>query len=360
MTIRETGEDAYFAASNSKGGFFSYYPQCFDAARVKQVFAVKGGPGTGKSYFLRRVAEAAERAGWQSEYIYCSSDPDSLDGVILTGAENCVALLDATAPHVYEPKTPGLREEIINLGAFWKRDKLLPHAETVACLNAEKSAAYRQAYRFLASVGAMTETRDELVAPFVRRAAIERCAERLLEGIPNGSAYHARPALIASVGMRGEVAFDTYFRSAERLFLIEDLRGVGGYLLDAIGRRCVEKRLAVRLSHDPIEPERLDGIFLCDSKQAFVIDRGGEWGENCRRLSMRRFLDRAPMRRIKPRLTYLERMRRALLGGAVEALGRVREVHFAIEECYIAAMDFDAKEAFTKNFCSHLFDLQNS
>ena len=100
MTIRKTDEDAYFAASNSAEGFFSYYPQCFDASRIRHVYAVKGGPGTGKSRFLRDVAQAGESLGWQCEYIYCSSDPDSLDGVILTGEETCIALVDATAPHM--------------------------------------------------------------------------------------------------------------------------------------------------------------------------------------------------------------------------------------------------------------------
>ena len=120
--MREKNEDAYFAASNSERGFYSYYQECFDHPRVDRVYAVKGGPGTGKSRFLRDVAQAAAAEGRQVEYIYCSSDPDSLDGVILTGKGRCIALLDATAPHVYEPAHPGVREEIVNLGAFgtWK------------------------------------------------------------------------------------------------------------------------------------------------------------------------------------------------------------------------------------------------
>ena len=84
MTIRSTGENAYFAASNSARGFFSYYDEIFRAARIRHVYAVKGGPGTGKSRFLRDVANRAQACGWQCEYIYCSSDPDSLDGVIVS------------------------------------------------------------------------------------------------------------------------------------------------------------------------------------------------------------------------------------------------------------------------------------
>ena len=79
----KTGEDAYFAASNSEAGFHSYYSECFEASHIGRIYAVKGGPGTGKSRFLRDVAEYATAKGSRCEYIYCSSDAASLDGVIL-------------------------------------------------------------------------------------------------------------------------------------------------------------------------------------------------------------------------------------------------------------------------------------
>ena len=52
-------------------------------------------------------------------------------------------------------------------------------------------------------------------------------------------------------------------------------------------------------------------------------------------------------------------MSESLLDGAVEALEEARGFHFSLEEIYAEAMDFKAKENFTKSFCSTLFDLQN-
>ena len=54
MGIRSTGEDAYFAASNSTAGFISYYEEVFRASRIGHIWAVKGGPGTGKSRFFSK------------------------------------------------------------------------------------------------------------------------------------------------------------------------------------------------------------------------------------------------------------------------------------------------------------------
>ena len=110
MIIKSCGGDAYFAASNSAEGFFSYYEGCFGGAEIDRLYAIKGGPGTGKSHFLRTVESTLLGEGWRSEQILCSSDPDSLDGLILWNGTRRIALLDATAPHVWEPRLVGARE----------------------------------------------------------------------------------------------------------------------------------------------------------------------------------------------------------------------------------------------------------
>ena len=43
---------------------------------------------------------------------------------------------------------------------------------------------------------------------------------------------------------------------------------------------------------------------------------------------------------------------------ALEALEAVREAHFRLEEIYAKAMDFEAKEQFTKAFCERIFLLK--
>lgn len=355
MEIRSRGEDAYFAASNSARGFFSYYGDCFDAPEITRLYAVKGGPGTGKSYFLRAVARAAEARGWRAEYIYCSSDPDSLDGLRLFSGEEGIALLDATAPHVYEPMHPGVREELVDLGAFWDADRLRGEREEIARLQESKKQAYGRAYRYLSGVESMTRLRDELVSPFVKRERIAAYAARLAATIPRGSGFSVSPALIHSIGMQGRVGFDTYFAKAERILRIEDCRGVGQYLLDAFGSLAPSRGWRMRISHDPILPDRPDGIFLSDSGAALVLCPEEECAYPHRRIGMRRFVETARMHGIREELNRAERTRRAMLSGAEAALSSARALHEALEKLYGEAMDFSAKEAFTKAFCEKLF-----
>lgn len=359
MQMQSKNEDAYFAASNSAKGFYSYYTECFDLSEIKHLYAIKGGPGTGKSRFMRDVAAYGKEEGFACEWIYCSSDPASLDGIILRRGDQSIALLDATAPHIWEPKTVGAREDIVNLGVFWDIGALERQAETIETLSRKKSEAYRRAYRYLGGVGELVENRDSLMLPFIRMDKLEAFAEKLTDGVGFGTGYRARPALMRSIGMQGEVGFDTYFAGADRIVLIEDYYGSAQYLMRALGNEAVKHRQSVRLSHDPICPDRLDAIMLTDRRITFAVCPSELCEYPHQAVRMRRFVKTAQMREVRGELGLIGRMNKAMLGGALGALAEVREAHFALEAIYSAAMNFEGKEAFTKIFCKELFDLQN-
>lgn len=86
-----------FPGGNTSNGFHSFYDHIIpeDAERI---FVIKGGPGVGKSSFMRTIGEQFVNEGYDVEYHHCSSDNRSLDGVVIKKAN--VALLDGTAPHV--------------------------------------------------------------------------------------------------------------------------------------------------------------------------------------------------------------------------------------------------------------------
>ena len=70
---------------------------------------------------------------------------------------------------------------------------------------------------------------------------------------------------------------------------------------------------------------------------------------------MRRFVETAGLRAFGGDLNYAERMRRAMLEGALACFAQVCKAHFSVEELYMRAMDFEAKETFTRAFCTTLF-----
>ena len=78
---------------------------------------MKGGPGVGKSSFMKKIATEFADKGYDVEIFPCSSDPGSLDAVVIKKLG--VVLIDATAPHIVDPKIPGAIDEIVNFGDFW-------------------------------------------------------------------------------------------------------------------------------------------------------------------------------------------------------------------------------------------------
>ncbi|MBQ8267623.1 MAG: hypothetical protein IJZ21_04485, partial [Clostridia bacterium] len=119
----------YFLGANSAEGFVSHFGDSFDSLNGWRGIIIKGGPGTGKSSFMKYIVAKAVDAGYDVELCPCSSDPDSLDGIIIKEIKTVV--LDGTSPHVAEPVYPGASEEIINLGEFWNSEKLRAAADQI-------------------------------------------------------------------------------------------------------------------------------------------------------------------------------------------------------------------------------------
>ena len=90
--------NSFFLGANSARGFVSFYDDLIDLKTANGVYILKGCPGCGKSSLMKKVASAAESKSIKVERIYCSSDPDSLDGIVLP--ELGKAIVDGTAPHV--------------------------------------------------------------------------------------------------------------------------------------------------------------------------------------------------------------------------------------------------------------------
>jgi len=210
----------------------------------------------------------------------------------------------------------------------------------------------------LRAEGELMKVYDALVSPYINRQALRRFAEKQVRDLPNGSGYEVRSALMRSVGMQGEVIFDTYFANAQEALLLEDSYEAAQFFLGAIGKLAVAKQWKLRVSHDPVHPDRLDGIFLEDFRRAIVILPKRIEKPRGRVISLRRFVEITKMGSVKGKLKLAKRLKEAMREGALEALQEVKAIHFSLEALYSEAMDFEAKEFFTKRFCEELFDLK--
>ena len=137
----------YFLGANSAGGFFSLYGGFCPPESGVFLWIIKGGPGCGKSSFMKRIGAEAERAGMEVHYVWCSGDPDSLDAVYVPEAR--LAYADGTAPHVLEVPYPGASGLYLDLGRFYDQAALRPELQQIAAVGARIRALYKELYRGL-------------------------------------------------------------------------------------------------------------------------------------------------------------------------------------------------------------------
>ncbi|MDE7243173.1 MAG: hypothetical protein K2O18_04235 [Oscillospiraceae bacterium] len=88
----------FFLGANSGQGFQNLFQTFCEPEKHHDLLVLKGGPGVGKSTMMRKIGEAMEARGEEVEYLHCSGDPKSLDGVHIPRIKT--AVVDGTSPHV--------------------------------------------------------------------------------------------------------------------------------------------------------------------------------------------------------------------------------------------------------------------
>ena len=343
--------EKYFAASNSAQGFCNYYEECFSS--VDKLYIIKGGPGTGKSGFMRRCAAFSESRGYRVEYFYCSSDPESLDGIIIYG-KRIVAVIDGTAPHTYEMVYPGVRDNIINLGEGWDDRVLDKYRSEILRLNEGKTLEYRRAYDAMAICGNLSPVIESYTDRFLIYDKLSRAAEKLTERLDLSGAGDTKIRLIDSVSMKGRIRFDTFEKMADRCVIVGDAYGTGYIMLEKIKRRLDESKCDYYISYDPIIPKKINGIFERQKRIAFILsDPRANLELDAERIdyvNMKRFIPVLPSE-VKADLKYTFSLYKSSVELASRHLFRASVHHFALEEIYKQAMDFGVVNRMIESFC---------
>ena len=219
----QNGEGGCFACINSGQGFRSYFDTFL--GKMQYVYVIKGGPGTGKSGFMRRIRKEAQKRGEESLPIFCSSDPESLDGLILK--ERRIAFVDGTSPHVQEPAQPGVDGEILNFGEFWESERLGSEREEILFLARQKAEGYRRGFSLLAAAQKIQEAKYSLVQPRVDFPKLGKWARKMLSAVVSKERKGEKQICpMASMGMEGAVYLDSQQEMAGEIRSFQPFYGV--------------------------------------------------------------------------------------------------------------------------------------
>ncbi len=343
----QTEDRTFFASINSCNGFYSDFPSIFDPLLLEKIYILKGGPGTGKSTFMKTVSEITKSKGYTVEHYICSSDPNSLDGIIIL--EKGIAILDGTSPHTYDPNYPGVVENTINLGSFWNAEKLCKNKSAIISLIKEKKRFYRRANQFLAAYGEIFTEIKNILKEALLAEKMEQNIKRQAQAVFSKNAnLKIEKRNIATVNKLGYIKLDSFERISKNVYIVEDHYLSGTMYLKALLDFAISQNQNVFISSSPEDPDLPNGLYFPDSETCFVIgDRNydKEYSEkNYHYINMNRFLNKDIIFENKQKIRFGQKCMKTLLEGAILAFSDAGMRHEKLERYYISAMDFSKLE----------------
>lgn len=343
----------YFLAANSGEGFVSHFADNYDYADGWRAYIIKGGPGTGKSSFMKYIVVNAIDKGYSVELCPCSSDPDSLDGVIITDIKTIV--LDGTAPHVLEPVYAGVCEEIINLGEFWNGEALRAAADKIINVTNQNKKLHKTASAYISAAGELIYDNYKLSAQFTNLKKAEQFGVKIANALIPKRKNHTSKEWVRFIGgvtPKGIIAFKgTIEDFYENIIVIDDKYGaVANAMMESVRKTALARGYEIITLKNPFLPSKMiDHILIPELSLAVVREyEYVKFGEQYRRIHARRFTDINILRACRSRLTFNRRVARELLLGAIETLSKAKAVHDKLEKYYIDAMDFNALTLFAE------------
>jgi len=337
-----------FAGGNTSLGFFSYYDYILPQEEAVRIFVIKGGPGVGKSTFMKKIATEMLNMGYDIELIHCSSDPDSLDGVVIPAIK--VALIDGTAPHVVDPRNPGAVDEIIHLGDYWNEEKIKQYREEIIAGNLEIGRMFQRAYRYIKAAALVHEDMAEINKLAADMGRIYIIADKMLKEIFDGTGISYREGrqrhLFASaITPEGIKCYIDSILNEEKVYRIISEQGMGAEkILEKVRSSAVERGFYVESYYCALNPLKLEHIVIPRINVAVTTTNNYHSAKVSayREFDLSEYVEKSVIERYENEFLYDGKKFEELMDMAVKTIKKAKAIHDQIESYYIPNMDFEA------------------
>jgi len=347
----------FFLGANTQDGFCSRFGQLRNIPQYRHQYIIKGGPGSGKSTLMRRIAQAAEDRGYTCERILCSSDTFSLDGVIVW--ELGLSFVDGTAPHVVEPRYAGACESYIDLSPYWDMDGLSSRKTEIIELDASIKTCYRNAYGHLRCAGIYEKLLFDSVL-LTRESDLHRRISGLLKreipkaekDTPPGKRYVRYLSGYTPTGI--SCCTDTVYTVCDRLIGLYDDFGSSAAALADCADAALRAGLDVYDCLDPLYSEnRTEHVLIPSLRLGFVRIRHGENLFSVdKRINLNPYVQLPDSREAKQNLKSLRLRRKEAIEEGISQIAQAKQYHDLLEQTYRPYIDFKGIENLTKECLS--------
>lgn len=167
-----------YPGNNTPEGFFSYYQYILSQQEADKIICIKGGPGVGKSTFMRKIGEAMLKEGHNVDFMHCSSDNNSLDGIVLRDKK--IAMVDGTSPHIVDPINPGAVDSIIHLGDYWDEEGIRKNRDSLIRNNERIKNIFSRVYNYLAAAGKMYDNLSSIYEAAIKHEELYKISAKII------------------------------------------------------------------------------------------------------------------------------------------------------------------------------------
>lgn len=341
----------YFPGNNTPEGFFSYYSYILNQEEAKRIYCIKGGPGSGKSTFMRSIGEEFLKQGMNVDFLHCSSDSNSLDGVVIKNKR--IAFIDATSPHAVEPVNPGAIDEIINLGELWETKSLSAAKRDIVRLNNETGRCFKRAYNMLAAASSVYRIMETEYDRCINNAEIYRTVAEILDCEFEFSSLSlccgSRKKFFASaITPEGNVNYiKSLIKDYKRVYLINTAVGLNaGMMFNILSEGAIYRGINVEEFYCPMKPaDKIEHILFPDERIAFITCNEYHdiepWELDAGEIMLLDLTDMVSCEKIEKDMSRNEEEFRRLLEQGIEYIRAAHRKHDELEAIYIPAMDFE-------------------
>ncbi|MCI8631777.1 MAG: ATPase [Firmicutes bacterium] len=344
-----------YPGGNTPKGFFSYYSYILGQREANRIVCIKGGPGVGKSSFIRKIGNDFLAEGENVDFMHCSSDADSLDGIVLKDRK--IAFIDATSPHIVDPISPGAVDDIIHLGEYWDEKGIRKNKLAVIEKGEIISKWYARAYNYLGAAEKLYDNAAAVYNEAVESAEIYKIAAEIVGKELSHKEICLRPGNIkkyfaSAITPSGFVNYlPSIAEGCKKIYLISAPFGASAHsILDIFAEGAVYRGFAVEEYFCPLKPDsKMEHLVIPELSLAFITANEyhdvepwqlPEGTDSIELLDMSDMANASVIERRKKLLEESESLCDMMMKKAVGCIEEAKKEHDVLESYYIPNMDF--------------------
>ena len=345
----------FFLGESTPGGFKTFFSQQINENGY-YTYILKGGPGTGKSTLMKKIALEFSDVDDIDIYL-CSGDPHSFDAVVLKNSKTIV--VDGTSPHVFDCSYPGVYQSIINLGECWNEKILKEKKDEIKKVTDENSQWHTRCRKYITALASINSDIYTIGNSALNYSKLKdfsgRFIKKNLAKIKDTSGLVSYKKLSALT----ENGYSTHeTENYSRIFLMHDPYFSGAdVFLQKISEAAVSRGYDIIISENNLFQEPVfEHILIPEAGIAFISSTylTDITKEDSKHINFGRFYYKDIISGKKQRIDFSKKAAAELLSEGAASLLNAKKVHDIIEEYYIKAVDFKKINSITNKLISDI------